>query len=130
MRSSAVVYLVLGPILSFAGYLAASWSDFGAPEAMRAAGLVAAAVIAVGAAAMRTPGRWPAAVALICTAPVAQVMLERCVACPSCEVDQPEQMMLNGSLMVVFGAVFILLCGAGAPGVPVARAVAYRRCSE
>jgi hypothetical protein len=130
MTRSTAVYLVLGPILALAGYLADSWNALDAPHALRVAGLLAGLVIAVGAAAIRTSQRWPAAVTLICTAPVAQLMLERCVACPGCEVDQPEQMMLDGSLMVVCGVVFVLMCGACTPAVPVARAVAHRRRSE
>ena len=127
--------LALGTMCSLVGLIWAAVA-YGSPELLwlfgiQIAGLVAAMVIALGAAVRRTPQRWPAAVALICAAPMAQIVLRRGVIRAVLELDRISAFVVVGSVLTVIAALIILVAKPPPEAADrVARAVAQPRSSE
>jgi hypothetical protein len=99
--------------------------------AIQVAGLVIGCGIAMWAVVKRSPRRWPAAVVLVCAAPMAQLVLRPIILEDLSELDKSALLMVLGSLITVIGAVVILLAKSPTPPAdPVAPAVARPRSSE
>jgi len=93
------------------------------------AGLLIATVLALWALLRRSPRRWPAAVVLVCAAPMAQLVLRVDALGSVLHLQMPVVVMVLGSLGTVVTALVILLAPPAAPD-PIARAVAQSRSSE
>jgi hypothetical protein len=93
------------------------------------AGLLIATVVALWALLQRSRRRWPAAVALVSAAPMAQLVLRFDVIGSLLRLELPLVVMVLGSLGTVVTALVILLSRQVAPD-PIARAVAQPRSSE
>jgi hypothetical protein len=99
--------------------------------AIQIGGLAIGCGIAMVAVVKRTPRRWPAAVVLVCAAPMAQLVLRPVVISALYRLDQASMLMVLGSIITVIGALIILFAKPPpAAGDRVAPAVAHPRGSE
>jgi hypothetical protein len=122
--------LALSTAISLAGL---SWLTvtYGAFMPVQAMGLVAAFIIALIARARRSERRLPAAMALVCAAPMAQLVLRVDSLSMWLLTHAAPAMIVVGSAATVVTALVILLARRAPPTPdPVARAVALPRSSE
>jgi hypothetical protein len=122
--------LAFSTALSLAG-LAWFCVTFGVQLPLQLAGLVVATIVAVVARARRSERRWPAAIALVCAAPMAQLVLRPEGLWTMLVFHGSTALVLVGSAATVVTALIILFAARPPPTPdPVARAVAQPRSSE
>jgi hypothetical protein len=99
--------------------------------ALQIAGLLVTIAIALIAGFRRTRRRWPAAIALLGTAPMAELVIGRDALPALLEIGGSIAMLVFGVVGTVIAALIVMLAPpVQAPADPVARAVAQRRSSE
>lgn len=93
-------------------------------------GLLAGTGVAIGAMVRRTTRRWPAAVVLVCAAPMAQLVLRFDMLRAALHFLAPVVMLALGSIGTLAVGLIILVTPQPTPRDPIARAVAQSRSSE
>ena len=93
-------------------------------------GLLGGTGVALGALVRRTQRRWPAAVVLVCAAPMAQLVLRLDILRAALHFHAPVVMLALGSIGTLAVGLIILFTPQPTPRDPIARAVAQSRSSE
>lgn len=124
--------LAFSTMLSMAGLLWAHCTGIATIGAyqLQTLGLVIATSLAVAVRFQCTHRRWPAAVVLVCAAPMAQLVLRLDVLRAALALYPPAVLLALGSIGTLAVGLIILFTPQPTPRDPIARAVAQLRSSE